>query len=213
MRKLDIETWVRKKHYYYFKKMRYPRICVTVNVEISDLLHYIKKHDLPFSTTFLFLTSKAINEVEEMRMRIRGEEIVIHDVVHPSFTLLNEKETFHFCEVNFVQKYPLFSKNATDATLNALVEESLSDEPGRDDYIFVSALPWFTYTSISHPINDNESEFSVPRLSWGKYFESEGKILIPVTFEVNHALVDGIHIAKVLDHLNTYLKKPSKYLE
>lgn len=212
MRKLDINTWKRKDHYYFFKKMRYPRICVTTNVDITSLLTYIKKHDLPFSTTFLYLTSRAINEVEEMRMRIRGEEIVIHDVINPSFTLLSEQETFHFCKVDFVKNYPLFSERTTKAALNALMEASLEDEPGRDDYIFVSSLPWFTYTSISHPINDSKIEFSVPRLSWGKYFESEGKTLIPVTFEVNHALVDGIHIAKVLDHLNKYLKAPHKYL-
>ena len=69
----------------------------------------------------------------------------------------------------------------------------------------MSSLPWFSFNSITHPINNNKNELSVPRLTWGKYFESAGKTLIPLSIEVNHALVDGIHIAKFLDALNSLI--------
>ncbi|MDY0214341.1 MAG: chloramphenicol acetyltransferase [Bacilli bacterium] len=203
MTKIDIEKWNRKKHYLFFKDMTYPLINVNVNVDITNLLKYVKSHHLSFAKTFLFVTTKALNSVAEMRMRIRDDEVIMHDIIHPSFTVLGKNEVFHFCEVKYIDNLFKFSENAEIAMQKALIDESLSDEPGRDDYIFVSSLPWFSFNSITHPINNNKNELSVPRLTWGKYFESAGKTLIPLSIEVNHALVDGIHIAKFLDALNS----------
>ncbi|MBP7321279.1 MAG: chloramphenicol acetyltransferase, partial [Lachnospiraceae bacterium] len=35
---------------------------------------------------------------------------------------------------------------------------------------------------------------SNPRITWGKYHEVNGRIMIPVSILAHHALVDGLHI-------------------
>jgi chloramphenicol O-acetyltransferase type A len=35
---------------------------------------------------------------------------------------------------------------------------------------------------------------SVPRIVWGKYFRQEGKIMLPLSVQAHHALVDGKQI-------------------
>ena len=68
---------------------------------------------------------------------------------------------------------------------------------------FISTLPWFSYTfliqPVPHPADSN------PRLTWGKYFVQEGKILLPVSVLCNHALVDGSHIAAFYEALDQFV--------
>ena len=57
---------------------------------------------------------------------------------------------------------------------------------------FVSSTPWFSYTSILQPTPVPAD--SIPRITWGKYHEVNGRIMIPVSILAHHALVDALHI-------------------
>ena len=81
---------------------------------------------------------------------------------------------------------------------------SLEDQPGRDDYLFLSAIPWVSFTSIQHAMHFHPHD-SVPRISWGKFFEQNGKILMPVSIQAHHALVDGRHMGAYFETLQIHL--------
>lgn len=212
MHKINKDTWKRRKHFDFFNTMEFPRYSVTLNIDISALGPFVKKHQISLSNALLYLTSRAMNEVEEFRMRIRDNEVYVHDVIHPSLTILSEDETFHFGEVKFTNDFKVFNETAASTARIAKEEQNLSDEEGRDDYIFISSLPWFSFTSLSHPVNLDITKLSIPRITWGKYFTSDGKIYLPLSLDVNHALVDGIHIGKFVTLLNTYLADLTTYL-
>lgn len=207
MKKIDINNWKRQKHFNFFKNMDYPLFNLTLNVDITAFLKRIKDDQESFFYAFLFLTTKAMNEVEAFRLRIREEEVVLHDAIHPSFTYLTDEDTFVFTEVKFVDDFARFKTAALHAAAESAKKSNLSDEVGRDDFIFVSSLPWLSFTSITHPINLDKKEQSVPRLTWGKYFQNGDKTLIPLSIQVNHALVDGIHIAQFVGLLEALLAK------
>lgn len=207
MKKIDINNWKRQKHFNFFKNMDYPLFNLTLNIDITAFLKQIKDNQESFFYAFLFLTTKAMNEVEAFRLRIREEEVVLHDAIHPSFTYLTDEDTFVFTEVKFVDDFARFKAAALHAAAESVKESNLSDEVGRDDFIFVSSLPWLSFTSITHPINLDKKEQSVPRLTWGKYFQDGDKTLIPLSIQVNHALVDGIHIAQFVGLLEALLAK------
>lgn len=207
MKKIDINKWKRQKHFNFFKNMDYPLFNLTLNVDITAFLKRIKDDHESFFYAFLFLTTKAMNEVEAFRLRIREEEVVLHDAIHPSFTYLTDEDTFVFTEVKFVDDFARFKAAALHAAAESAKETNLSDEVGRDDFIFVSSLPWLSFTSITHPINLDKKEQSVPRLTWGKYFQNGDKTFIPLSIQVNHALVDGIHIAQFVGLLEALLAK------
>ena len=46
-------------------------------------------------------------------------------------------------------------------------------------------------------------EDSIPRVSWGKYYKKSSRIVLPFNIQVNHRLVDGIHIGMFYSKLNT----------
>ena len=61
-------------------------------------------------------------------------------------------------------------------------------------HLFISALPWLPYTQIKAPTPGREE--SNPRIFWGRYTRQEGRWVLSVSLFVNHALADGVHLAR-----------------
>lgn len=45
---------------------------------------------------------------------------------------------------------------------------------------------------------------ATPLFDWGKYYEKDGKIVIPISVQAHHSFVDGIHVGKFADALQNY---------
>ena len=194
MKYVEFDNQHRKKHFEFFKNMNHPHFSITANVDITDLLVYTKKEKLPFMPTIVWIVSKAANGLPTFRQRIRENLVVEHDSVHPSFAVDTEaSDVFSFCEVKFVHDCHTFIKNALEKIAKMKSAPSFEDEPFRDDYLFLSSIPWVSFTSITHAMNYHPHD-SVPRITWGKYFVHEGKTRMPLSVQAHHSLVDGKHV-------------------
>ena len=61
--------------------------------------------------------------------------------------------------------------------------------------------------SFTHP--KKGEGHSIPRTVFGKIFQREGKYYLPFQLEVDHALMDGLHIARYFEQLQGELNNPS----
>lgn len=193
MKEINIEEWKRKKHYEFFKKLDYPHFNVCANIDITDFLKYIKDNKEPFFISTIYLVMKSLNSIKEFRYRMREESVVEHDVVHPSFTIMGEDDVFGFCHVNYNDDFLNFKKEAQNAIDKAKENISIEDEAGRDDLVFITSMPWVSFTSVSHPVHLKAVD-SFPRIAWGKFFEENGKIKLPFSVQVHHSMMDGAHV-------------------
>ena len=48
---------------------------------------------------------------------------------------------------------------------------------------------------------DHDPDASVPRIAWGRYVQREGRLRLGVSLEVNHRLIDGLHIGQFVQAL------------
>jgi chloramphenicol O-acetyltransferase type A len=86
-------------------------------------------------------------------------------------------------------------------------QPTLKDPPGRDDLLYMTAIPWVSFTSFAHPMRLHPAD-SIPRFAWGKYF-AEGKFLkMPLSVQAHHALMDGIQMGKFYAELQETLHCP-----
>ena len=83
-----------------------------------------------------------------------------------------------------------------DRSANAELKEHIEDS---DEWIFLSCLPWLRFTAMSNP--NSGPDDCIPRISWGKFFEHDSIWLMPVSVQVHHALVDGIHVGRFFEML------------
>ncbi len=195
MRYLNIDSWERKEHYRFFKEMDYPHFNICGNVDITELAGYVKERGDSIFLALLYASVAAANSIEEFRYRIRKDKVVVHDIVSPSFTMMTSKNVFSFCNVPFVDGYTEFCRHASEEMEKVKHNECMKDEPGRDDLLYITSIPWISFTGITHPIDIKSGE-CIPRISWGKYYEVGERVKLPLSVQVHHALMDGAHVGQ-----------------
>lgn len=202
MKYIDINNWNRRDHFYHFSQSDMPMYSITTELDVTDLKRFTSENKISFYYSMIYLCTKAVNKVENLKYRIRGDKVVLHDITNPSFTYMDKNsELFKYVSCEYVDNIFEFCnicKNEAEA--KDFYMDSAEDE-ARDDLIYFTCLPWFSFTSISHEFSLNKDD-SIPRLSWGKYFERNGRIIINFNIQVNHRLVDGYHIGLFINELN-----------
>ena len=76
--------------------------------------------------------------------------------------------------------------------------------PLGNDVFQCSPMPWVKYTHISHT-NSGKKDNATPLFDWGKYYEKDGKLMMPISVQGHHSFVDGIHVGEFVDTLEKYL--------
>ncbi len=211
MRVIDLATWPRRRHFELFRGMDYPHFGLCADVDLSIFRPAVRAKGLSFTITTAYVLARAANEIPDFRLRIRGEQVVEHEVVHPSFTVLNDQDLFSFCSVPYCSSLSEFAASAVEQMARVQAEPVLSDEPGQDDLLFMTSLPWVSFTSMIHPIHMHPAD-SVPRIAWGKFFEGEGRIRMPVAVQAHHALMDGVHVGRYYQRIQEWFDHPERYL-
>jgi chloramphenicol O-acetyltransferase type A len=207
MKYIDKKTWDRKEHFEFFYRSDYPQYNVCMNLDISRFLPYVKDQKLPFYFATIYAVMEVVNTLDDFRYRIRNSEVVLHDKVHPSFTYLDSKEKsglFKVVTVDMADNLPDFVKTAGETARSQKEYFPLETLTGRDDLIYITCLPWISFTHASHTITLNRDD-SVPRISWGKYFTQGNSVLLPFSVQVNHAVADGYQVGVLVEKLQNYL--------
>ena len=210
MKTIQFSNPHRKKHFEFFSQMDQPHFSLCANMDITKLSHWLKAKEVPFTPAMVYCIANTANSIPAFKQRIRGEVIVEHDFVSPSFTVLTEvSEVFSFCTVEYHSSFDNFVSDAI-AMINKMKEDpSLEDEEGRDDYLFMSAIPWVSFTNIQHAMHYSPAD-SVPRIAWGKFFKENGRLKMPLSVQAHHALVDGIHMGQFFTRIQELFDQPNQ---
>lgn len=202
---VDMTHDKRAGQFEYFSTLANPYMGLTVNVDITRWIKFIKENHLPFYNSFLYAVLNAANSVPELRRRIIDGKAVEFDICPASFTLGKEDETYCYCDVTPGLSYLEFIKDVERCKEIALAKSSLDDGDDGVAKYFFSSVPWLSYVSLVQPSPIPAD--SNPRIIWGKYYNEGDKTLIPVSIMCNHALVDGIHLAHFYRAIDSELLK------
>lgn len=196
---VNMDAYKRKEHFEYFSSLAYPYVGVTVNVDITELLSKIKEKRLPFFLTVCYCVGRAANAVPEFRQRIQNGQIVEYDHCRTSHTVALDDGTYCYCNLESDMGFADYIPYAVREQEKAKEEATIHEEDNLD-MIFISTLPWLSYTSLVQPVPMPAD--SNPRITWGKYFQQEGKTFLPLSVLCHHALADGLHIARFYEQLD-----------
>lgn len=198
---IDMETYKRKSHFEYFNSLAFPYVGITVNVDITELLQVIKTQKLPFFFTICYCVSQSANQIAEFRQRILDNKIIEFEYCRTSHTVALSDGTYCYCDLNSNYSFADYISHATQEQEEAKQMNSINeDQEDVLDKIFVSTIPWLSYTALINPTPVPAD--SNPRITWGKYFVQNDKVLLPVSVLCHHALVDGLHISTFYELLN-----------
>lgn len=196
-RVVDLADDPRRAQFDYFRTMVNPYLSVTVPCDITPLRAAVKAKKLPFFLTLLHCAINAANDVPQLRQRIKNGAVVEYDRCFSSHTVALENGSYCYCTLDCAKPLAEFLPYAAARVKQAVAAPSLDDGDDADRLFFVSSLPWLSFTALTLPV-PNPPDSNV-RLTFGKFYEQDGKTFLPLNVTANHALVDGLHLAQFFD--------------
>jgi chloramphenicol O-acetyltransferase type A len=210
---LDFTGWPRKPIYDFFRHFDKPYFNICVQLDVSALISLCRRSRVSSFLAYHYLALRAANDVPEFHYRLRGDQILIHQTIHGGSTLLLPNETFSFVYFDYYEDFTEFAAE-TNRAIDAVKSGDGAFHP-RDDHdalIHFTTVPWLSFTSFSHARNWGRDD-SVPKIAFGKFAEINGRTLLPMSVEVHHALMDGLHVGRFVNKLEAYLLEPEASLK
>ncbi len=213
MKEINLDNWDRKEHFNFFIKSDLPFYNVNFNVDITGLKEQTKLHGLSLNNSLIYLTTKTLNKINNFLYRVNNGQVVQYEKINPSFACLRDnEELFRLISVEYCDDIFKMDKIIKEAIINSDKYFDLSMLIGRSDFVFISTLPWIPFTGIDHTLSLKNDD-AIPRISWGKFYELNDKIVLPYNIQVNHIFIDGLHVGKFYETLQEEIKQQIKFLQ
>lgn len=201
---VDKETYYRKGVFRHFSEDCKCSTSMTARIDVTKLAAYSRRTGTRFSLNFLYLLSKVLNSREDYRMGYlwQTDELICYDTIHPTQYVFHEfTETCTVVYTVYCEDYDRFYKDALrDVEEAKKTREYGLDAENHPNWFDASYIPWLSYDAQNIELPDGYLYFA-PIVNWGKYREENGRLMMPLSIRLNHAIADGYLIAKVFDLL------------
>jgi len=208
---LDVEKWPRRQLFDFFIKYTNPYFNVCAQVDVTHLKEFVKKRGIKISLAVHYFALRVANEIEPFRYRLKDGKVLVYDVVHGGTTVLMPDETFVYAYFEYQRNFENFVKGmgtAVDEVRNGTGELKPTM---RDDVIYHTTLPWIAFTSFAHARTPGRGD-SIPRIVFGKFTSDNDRLLMPISVEVHHALMDGLHVGRFLSRFEEAVAAPATFI-
>lgn len=205
MKVIDLKNWERKNQFEFFKDYEDPFFNITATIDVTNLYAFCKKQNSSFFLAGLYVANQAMNQIPAFKLRFKNGDVVEFDNIHIDSTVLNDDETFSFCHFETAPTILEFIKNSSKVIedhRNGIVDDSHVYDL---DVAHSTTIPWVSITGFKHARNGNEKEIGIPKIVFGKYYEENGRKIMPFSVEVHHALMDGVHVGLLFEKMQGFI--------
>ena len=211
-KQLNKENWKRKEHFDFFSQFDEPFFGIVAEVDCTNAYNFCKNRSIQFFLYYHYQALLAVNQTEEFRYRIKDDEIIVFDNIHVTTTISRLDNTFAFSFIPFKASFKEFSEMAR-MEIDRIKKSSglgVNEDTSRIDVIHFSTVPWISFTGVTHPQSFKYKD-SIPKITFGKYFSRNDRMIMPVSVNAHHGLVDGFHVGQFLQ-LFQQLMNENKHL-
>ena len=183
---VNIESWNRQEHYNFYRQIQC-NFSLTTDIDVTNVVALYKRNNYKFYPVMIYLLTKAVNSSSAFKMAMKEGELIEWDEVVPTYTIFNpDIETFSSLWTEY------------DEDLHTFILYYQEDFEQYQHHI--SSVPWTTVSGFDLSFPEVKDYF-VPILTMGKFYEKDGKILLPLAIQVHHAVCDGFHVGKLIETL------------
>lgn len=197
---VDKDTYYRKGVFRHFSEDCKCSVSMTARIDVTELVNHSRKTNTKFYLNFLYLLSKVMNSREDYRMGYlwQTDELICYETVNPTqYVFHDDTETCTPVYTEYNENYAVFYSNAyADLERAKKTREYGLDSVNHPNWFDASYISWLSYDSLNIELPDGYLFFA-PIINWGKYREENGKLVMPVSVRLNHAIADGYLVANV----------------
>ena len=173
---------------------------MTARIDVTDLVEHSRRTGTRFYINFLYVLSKVLNSRDDYKMGYlwQSEELICYDSINPiQYVFHEDTETCTPVYTVYAEDYEEFYRNAADDVENAKKSREYGlDMMNHPNWFDASYISWLSYDSLNIELPDGYLHFA-PIINWGKYREENGRLMMPVSVRLNHAIADGFLVANV----------------
>ena len=211
---VEIENWVRRDNYLYFKNFANPWIAITSEVECSRAFYRAKENGSSFFLHYLYAVARAVNEIKELRYRIDKEgNVVWHDNVDVISPIAVPGRTFYTVRIPYKDDFASFYREARHIITHIphdgdpYATDKAIAEAGDYDVFLLSATPKLYFTGVTYTQMATGHSMDYPLMNAGKAITRGDKLYMPIALTVSHAFVDGEHISQFFEKVQAFLNE------
>ena len=197
---IDKDSYYRKGVFRHFSEDCKCSTSMTARIDVTALAEHSRRTGTKFYLNVLYLLSKVLNSREDYRMGYlwQTEELICYDVIHPTQYVFHEDtETCTPVYTEYDPDYERFYAGALrDLERAKQTRDYALDAAHHPNWFDASYISWLSYDSLNVELPDGYLYFA-PIVNWGRYREENGRLLMPVSVRLNHAIADGYLLANV----------------
>lgn len=209
---LDLDRWPRRDAFEHFRAFDKPYFNVCTRLDLTALVALKPRLPGSLSLAYHHLVLGLANQIEPFRYRLEGGRVRVLDQVHISTTVLRDDDSISFAYLHHHDDFAAFAAAAQPRLQAARRGESAFD-PGLDQTAMMhfTTLPWIDFSSFSHARNWGRED-SIPKFAFGRLQREGGRWAMAMSVEVHHALMDGLHVGRLIQALEQQLHAPAAWL-
>ncbi len=201
-----IENYYRQAHFDFFRSYRNPFYAVTFELDATAVKSFCEDRSWPVYRNLCYFFARAMQPVADFRYRVRDDRIVLYDTLEVAATLPAPDGLFSFGYLGYHPDTAEFNRRAEALDRSRRAAVSL-EQPEDTNQILFSAIPGVRFTGLTHATPDDTLD-GRPRVSFGRFFEQSGRLMVPVGLEVNHVFVDGAAIGTLVEEAQREYDEP-----
>lgn len=197
--RIQLDGWARREHFEHYRSQVPCTYSMTTKLDITALVE-AKARLYP---AMLYLLTRAVNRFPEFRMDFDSEgKLGVYSEMHPCYTIFHRNsETFSNLWTEYTEDYQVFCR-AYERDLEQFGgNKSMMAKPGVPANTFpVSMIPWESFDGFNLNLEKGYG-YLLPIFTMGRYSENNGRYLLPLSIQVNHAVCDGFHVCRFISAL------------
>lgn len=202
--KIDLETWPRREYFnHYFTQVPCTYSAV-FKLDITRLRQSRKK----LYPSLLYGLSTVVNRHQEFRMALDEDGAPgFYDLVHPCYTIFHkDTETFSNLWTAYTSDYAEFCAAWEKDMADYGSRPGILSRPDTPANTFpVSMIPWATFEGFNLNLQKGY-DYLPPIFTMGRFYEENGRTLLPLAVQVHHAVCDGFHLCRLVNELQELLE-------
>lgn len=206
--KIHMETWERAEIFRHFIEDLRCVMNITVQVDITRFLQKIQARGWKFYPAMIWLVSAALNSRPEFRMGYDEQgNVGIWDEIHPYYAHFHPgDQRFAKLVTHYAAEPGVFYQRFLEDMAQYKNCRGFDVQDIPPNTFDISCLPWTHYQSFDMHIFD-EGTYLAPVVTWGKYqADAQGKIQLPLTLNIHHAVADGFHLCRFFQDVETFME-------
>ena len=200
---IDKDNWNRKEYFDHY----YSELPCTYSMSAKMEITAIKKDGRKLYPSLLYFITKVVNEHSGFRMSFdENGNLGFFDKMLPCYTVFHrDSETFSNIWTDYTDDYTEFcnsyhhdiEKFGSVKRMNAKLNVPENNFP-------VSMIPWTSFDGFNLNLKKGYA-YLLPIFTIGKFYEGNGKYILPLAIQVHHAVCDGFHVCRFINELQEYL--------